>query len=106
MLRAKDTILFLLGGAELLGQFVAPGYENIRIDEAASVHVGQHSILIVDVRYSFVQLNDVQAPEHPTFPDGLEVRDHLLEDWLPVEPELVVEPQEGSVNLAFWNLRH
>ena len=106
MLRAKDTILFLLGGAELLGQFVAPGYENIRIDEAASVHVGQHSILIVDIGYSLVQLNDFQAPEHPPFTDCLEVVEHLLEDRLPVEPQLVVHPKEGGVDLIFCDLLH
>ena len=76
-------MFFLFGGAELLGQFVAPGYKNIRIDEAAFVHVGQHSILIVDIGYSLVQFNDLQAPEHPPFTDCLEVVEHLLENGSP-----------------------
>ena len=103
MLRTEDAILFLLDGTELLGQFVASGYKNIRIYEAASVHVSQHSILIVDIRYSLVQLNDFQAPEHPSFTERLEVGKHLLEDRLPVEPELVVEPQECGVDFHLWN---
>ena len=71
-----------------LGQVVAYGYKNIRIYVAASVHVSQHSILIVDIRYSLVQFNNFQTPEHPPFTDCLEVVEHLLEDLrrLPIRP--------------------
>ena len=50
----QKPLLFLLCGPELAGQFIALGYKNIRVDQAALVHVGQHSILIVDIGYSLV----------------------------------------------------
>lgn len=52
---------------------------------------------IKDIRYSFVEFHDLQAPEHPSFLNGLEIRNHLLEDGLPVKAELVVQPQESGV---------
>ena len=59
----EDPAFGLLGGAELFGQLITLGYENVRINAAAFSQSGQQLILTGKFRYLFVQFNDVRTPE-------------------------------------------
>ena len=86
----QKTLLFQLYSAELLGQLIALGYKNVRINETLLFQRGQHLILTGKFRYLFVQLNDIQAPEHSAVADRQETGDHLGEDWLSMVLEVIV----------------
>ena len=68
---ARRRSFFQLYSAELLGQLIALGYKNVRINEALLFQCGQHLILTGKIGYLFVKFNDIQAPEHPAVADGL-----------------------------------
>ena len=76
----EDPAFGLLCGAELFGQLIALGYENVRINAAAFSQSGQQLILTGKFRYLFVQLNDVHTPEKFPFTDGLEVGNEVGQD--------------------------
>ena len=84
------AFLFQLCSAELFGQLIALGYKNVRINETLLFQRGQHLILTGKFRYLFVQLNDIQAPEHSAVADRQETGDHLGEDWLSMVLEVIV----------------
>ena len=66
------------------------GIKNVRINETLLFQRGQHLILTGKFRYLFVQLNDIQAPEHSAVADRQETDDHLGEDWLSMVLEVIV----------------
>ena len=86
----QKTLLFQLYSAELLGQLIALGYKNVRINEALLFQRGQHLILTGKIGYLLVEFNDIQAPKHPAVADGLERGDHSHEDWFAMVLELIV----------------
>lgn len=94
----------LLGGAELLGQLIALGYENVRINTAAFSQSGQQLILTGKFRYLFVQFNDVHAPEEFPFTDGLEVGDEVGKDVVALMLEIVIQAEESLLDLGFRDL--
>ena len=100
----EDPAFGLLGGAELFGQRIALGYENVRINAAAFSQSGQQLILTGKFRYLFVQFNDIHAPEEFPFTDGLEVGNEVRQDVAALVLEVVVQPEEGLLNLGFRNL--
>lgn len=101
----EDPAFGLLGGAELFGQRIALGYENVRINAAAFSQSGQQLILTGKFRYLFVQLNDVHTPEEFPFTDGLEVGDEVGQDVVALVLEIVIQPEEGLLDLDFGDRR-
>ena len=100
----EDPAFGLLCGAELFGQLITLGYENVRINAAAFSQSGQQLILTGKFRYSFVQLNDVHTPEKFPFTDGLEVGDEVGQDVAALVLEIVIQPEECLLNLSFGDL--
>ena len=94
----------LLGGAELFGQRIALGYKNVRINAAAFSQSGQQLILTGKFRYLFVQLNDIHAPEEFPFTDRLEVGNEVRQDVAALMLEVVIQAEEGLLNLDFGDL--
>ena len=97
----EDPAFGLLCGAELFGQLITLGYENVRINAAAFSQSGQQLILTGKFRYLFVQLNDVHTPEKFPFTDGLEVGNEVGQDVAALVLEVVVQPEEGLLDLGF-----
>lgn len=100
----EDPAFGLLGGAELFGQLITLGCENVRINAAAFSQNGQQLILTGKFRYLFVQINDVHAPEEFPFTDGLEVGDEVGQDVAALVLEVVVQAEEGLLYLDFGDL--
>lgn len=94
----------LLCGAELFGQRIALGYENVRINAAAFSQSGQQLILTGKFRYLFVQLNDIHASEEFPFTDRLEVGNEVGQNVATLMLEVVVQPEEGLLYLDFGDL--
>ena len=97
----EDPAFGLLGGAELFGQRIALGYENVRINTAAFSQSGQQLILTGKFRYLFVQLNDIHTPEEFPFPDRLEVGDEVGQNVAALVLEVVIQTKEGLLDLDF-----
>ena len=94
----------LLGGAELFGQLITLGYENVRINTAAFSQSGQQLILTGKFRYLFVQFNDVYTPEEFPFTDGLEIGDEVGQNMAALMLEVVIQAEEGLLYLDFGDL--
>ena len=94
----------LLGGAELFGQRIALGYKNVRINAAAFSQSGQQLILTGKFRYLFVQFNDVRTPEELSFTDGPEVGNEVWQDVAALMLEVVIQAEEGLLDLGFGDL--
>lgn len=94
----------LLGGAELFGQLIALGYENVRINAAAFSQSGQQLILTGKIRYLFVQFNDIHTPEKFPFTDGLEIGNEIGQGVAALVLEVIIQAEEGLLNLDFGNL--
>ena len=67
------------------------------------LHFGQHSILIHQVAYFFVEFYNIHPPEEPLFPDFSQVGFQLLSDWNSIHPQTVVGPKEGSLYFTLRN---
>ncbi len=68
------------------------------------IHAGQCMVLISKVTDSFVQLDDILAPEQPVFPDRLEVGEQFPDDGFAVQLQLVVEAQESCMDFPLGDL--
>ena len=56
---------------EALCKLIAAGYKNVRIDHSLLLELGQKSFLTGDIRYLFVDLHDVFAPEETAGSGGV-----------------------------------
>ena len=100
----EDSAFGLLGGAELFGQLITLGYENVRINTAAFSQSGQQLILTGKFRYLFVQFNDIYTPEKFPFTDRLEVGNEVGQDVVALMLEVVIQAEEGLLDLGFGDL--
>ena len=100
----EDPAFGLLCGAELFGQLITLGYKNVRINAAAFSQSGQQLILTGKFRYLFVQFNNVHTPEKFPFADRLEVGNEVRQDVAALMLEVVIQAEEGLLNLDFGNL--
>ena len=90
---------------EALCKLIAAGYKNVRIDHSLLLELGQKSFLTGDIRYLFVDLHDVFAPEETAGSGGVEVRDELGENARSIMFKIVIYMEECVFHLFLWNLR-
>ena len=79
-----------------LCKLIAAGYKNVRIDHSLLLELGQKSFLTGNIRYLFVNLHDVLAPEETAGSGGMEVGDELFENICSIMLEFVIQTKERT----------